>query len=113
MTIPYAILVGLLFAVAIYLLLRRSIVDLIFGLILLSHAANLLVFGGGRLVRGAPPLLDDPGQPAIADPLPQALVLTAIVIGFGIVAFAMVLVSRLYIVLGTDDSAAMQEDRDA
>jgi multicomponent Na+:H+ antiporter subunit C len=109
MTLSYALLVGLLVAVAIHLLLRRSIVDLIFGLIVLGHAANLVVFGSGRLVRGVPPLLADASPTVTADPLPQALVLTAIVIGFGIVAFAMVLVARLYALTGTDDGDAIAE----
>jgi multicomponent Na+:H+ antiporter subunit C len=105
-----AALIGLLLAVALYLLLRRSTVDIIFGLILLGHASNLTVFAGGGLRRGEPPLLTDGvATHPVADPLPQALVLTAIVIGFAVVAFAIALVARLYAVAGTDDSDQLRE----
>ena len=105
----YAAVVGLLFAVSVYLLMRDSLVDHVFGLIVLSHAANLFVFGAGRLLEGKPPILD--GEPAqqIADPLPQALVLTAIVIGFGVIAFATLLVIRLYATFNTDDVRVLEE----
>jgi multicomponent Na+:H+ antiporter subunit C len=88
------------------MLLRRSIVKLVVGLILLGHAANLLIFLMGRLTPGGTPLIPEgalrPIEP-FADPLPQALVLTAIVIGFGLQAFALVLVRRLYQSAQTDD----------
>lgn len=93
MAIGYVLVISLLFAIAIYLLLREDLLDHVFGLIVLGHAANLLVFGAGRLERGAAPVLARGHE--IADPLPQALVLTAIVIGFGIVAYVIVLVIRL------------------
>jgi multicomponent Na+:H+ antiporter subunit C len=93
MSIGYALLAGALFGFAVYLLLRDDLLDHVFGLIVLGHAANLVVFGAGGLRRGAAPILD--GNREVADPVPQALVLTAIVIGFGIVAFAAVLVARL------------------
>ncbi len=104
MTLLLSLLVGAMFSASIYLLLRRSVVDLIFGFLLLSHAANLLVFTAGGLHYGAPPLIDHTDPEAMADPLPQALVLTAIVIGFGLVAFAVVLISRLCTSEQTDDS---------
>lgn len=110
MSLAYAVLVGVLFGVAIYLLMRTHIVDHVFGLIVLGNAANLLVFGGGRLRRGAAPVLD--GTTDVADPLPQALVLTAIVIGFGVVAFATVLVARLRESSGHDPSGLSPEKRD-
>jgi multicomponent Na+:H+ antiporter subunit C len=110
-TLTYALLVGVLFGVALYLLLGRSLVDKIFALILLGYAANLVVFGSGRLVRGAPPLLDGAGR-AMADPLPQALVLTAIVIGFGLVSFTAVLIARLHQATGTDDLDDLEERPD-
>ncbi|HEX9787587.1 MAG TPA: Na+/H+ antiporter subunit C [Candidatus Binatia bacterium] len=101
-----AIVVGVLYAAAFYLMLRRSIVKLIIGLVLLGNAANLLIFAAAGLTRGSPPLVPlgqtRPLGP-IADPLPQALILTAIVIGFGVLAFAMVLVYRTYQSTGTDD----------
>jgi multicomponent Na+:H+ antiporter subunit C len=107
MSIGFALLVGGLFAVALYLLMRDDLIDHVFGLIVISHAANLLVFGAGRLRRGAAPVLTDGSDGTdVADPLPQALVLTAIVIGFGIVAFAAVLVGRLRRARDTADRSA-------
>ena len=101
-----ALVVGVLYAGGIYMMLRRSIVKLIIGLVLLSHAANLLIFTIGGLVRSKPPLIPA-GSEALtgsyADPLPQALILTAIVIGFGVQAFAIVLIRRVYQVAQTDD----------
>jgi multicomponent Na+:H+ antiporter subunit C len=106
-----AILIGALYAAAVYLMLRRNIVQLIFGLLFLSHGANLLIFTIGGLVRARPPLAP-PGAvappPGVADPVPQALVLTAIVIGFALTAFAAVLVKRVYISTGTDNTDALR-----
>lgn len=112
MPLFYAGVVGLLFAVAIYMLLRESLVDHVFGLIVMSHAANLLVFGAGSLHKGAPPIVDGEPLQQVSDPLPQALVLTAIVIGFGVVAFATLLVARLHSTYGTDDVRVLREVRD-
>ena len=106
MEVMLAIAIGALYATALYLILRRSIVKLIIGLALLGHAANLLIFTSARLVRGRPALIEA-GETALeqphADPLPQALILTAIVISFAIVAFTLVLVNRTYEEVGTDD----------
>jgi multicomponent Na+:H+ antiporter subunit C len=102
-----AIVVAVLYSAGFYLMLRRSVVKLIIGLALLGNAANLLIFTAGGLTRGRAPLVA-PGQTQpdlpIADPLPQALILTAIVIGFGVLAFAMVLVYRTYQITKTDDT---------
>ena len=102
-----AIVVGALFATGVYMMLRRSVVKLLVGIALLSHAANLLVFSAAGVVRGRPPVVDGEGgrlvAAATADPLPQALVLTAIVIGFGVIAFAIALVHRTHQEVGTDD----------
>ena len=109
-----AVLVGALYAAAVYLLLRRNVVKLVFGLVLLGHAANLLIFTAGGLVRGAPPLaaVGATAPPAgVADPVPQALVLTAIVIGFAVVAFAAVLVRRVVESAGSDDSDGLRTTR--
>jgi multicomponent Na+:H+ antiporter subunit C len=101
-----AIVVGVLYAAGFYLMLRRSIVKLIIGLALIGNAANLLIFTAAGLTRAQPPLIflgaTRPPEP-FADPLPQALILTAIVIGFGVLAFAMVLAYRTYQTTGTDD----------
>lgn len=106
-----AFVVGALFSAAIYMILRRSIVKLVIGLVLLSNAANLLIFTVSGLTRAAPPLIPEGAmQPLqiIADPLPQALILTAIVISFGVLAFAVVLIHRAYEVVGQDDLDRMQ-----
>ena len=92
-------------------MLDRNVIRFLFGLILLSNAANLLIFLSGRLTAGAPPLIDE-GLYAptglVANALPQALVLTAIVIGFGLLAFTLALVYRTYRSLGTVNSDEMR-----
>ena len=79
---------------------------IVLGLALLSYATNLLIFVSGRLMIAAPPIVAEDAQ--LTDPLPQALVLTAIVISFGVLAFALALVRRAYEVLGTDDLEQMR-----
>lgn len=101
-----AFVVGGLYAAAIYLMLRRSIIKLLIGLVLLSNASNLLIFTSAGLIRGNPPLPEgeaEAPEPPFADPLPQALILTAIVIGFGVLAFAIVLVHRVHQALNVQD----------
>jgi multicomponent Na+:H+ antiporter subunit C len=101
-----AFVVGALFTAAIYMILRRSIVKLVLGLVLLSNAANLLLFTVAGLTRGAPPLIPEGllrPDGAVADPLPQALILTAIVISFGVLAFAVGLAHRTHKLMGADD----------
>lgn len=111
MIVLLAATIGLLFACGVYLILRRSMVRMIFGLVLISHAVNLLVFAAGGLVRGEPPLIEPGTRPEdLADPLPQALVLTSIVIGFGLLVFAAVLVERVRRGLDTDDPDALREE---
>ncbi|MDJ0950894.1 MAG: Na+/H+ antiporter subunit C [Alphaproteobacteria bacterium] len=106
-----AILVGLLVAASVYLMLGRNVLRFLFGLVLLSNAANLTIFAAGRLTRAAPPLIPEGlAAPAdlVANALPQALILTAIVIGFGLLAFTLVLVYRAYLALGTLNSDRMR-----
>ena len=113
MTIVLALTVGVLYAAGTYLLLRRGAVRVVFGLALLGYAANLLIFTAAGLTRGAPPLIPEGAtelQGAYADPLPQALILTAIVIGFGVQAFALVLLKRTCQEAGTDDVDGMREE---
>ncbi|RRR69914.1 MAG: Na+/H+ antiporter subunit C [Candidatus Viridilinea halotolerans] len=103
-----AIAIGSLFAGAVYLILRRSVAKLILGLMLLSHAVNLLIFtmGDGGVRRGALPIVDyytGEVMPNTTDPLVQALILTAIVISFGITAFIMALAYRATQAMKTDD----------
>lgn len=82
--------IGVLTAAGIYLILRRRSFAVVLGTTLLSHAINLFLFSTGRLVIDAPPILRD-GVSTYADPLPQALVLTAIVISFGMTAVTVVM----------------------
>lgn len=106
-----AVAVGFLFASAFYMMLRRSIVKLVIGLIILSNAANMVIFASAGMTRGEPAFLDETTKLAtsgVADPLPQALILTAIVIAFGVLAFSVVLIHRAYQVVGTDDLDKMK-----
>lgn len=105
-----ALTIGVLYAASAYLFLRRSVVKLIFGIAMLSQAVNLLIFTAAGLKPGAVPILGaDPASPgAIADPLPQALILTAIVISFGVLAFTLVMVQRADKSVGTDDLDALK-----
>lgn len=99
-------IIGLLHASGIYMLLRRSMFKMIIGLILLGNGVNLLIFLLGKLTKGHPPVIAEGSKiftEIYADPLPQALILTAIVIGFGLQAFAIILIKRVYQVLETDD----------
>ena len=102
-----SVVVGVIFAGAIYLMLRRSLVKLILGFVLLTHGVNLLIFVMGDGVRrGAPPLVDyETGAvaPGTADPLVQALILTAIVIAFGIITFVLALAYRADQAVNSDD----------
>lgn len=106
MELGLAFVIGGLFAMGFYMLLRRSLVKLLFGIMLLGNAANLLIFAAAGLARGGVPIVPEGAEtlagPA-ADPLPQAFVLTAIVIGFGVLAFAIVLVRQAFWTLGSDD----------
>jgi multicomponent Na+:H+ antiporter subunit C len=100
-----AIVIGSLYAAGLFMMLRRSIVKLIIGLSLLGHAANLLIFTIAGLTRGRPPLIPESLESSgpVADPMPQALILTAIVIGFAVQAFALVLIHKVVRIVGTDD----------
>lgn len=111
MELLLAIAVGFLYAAGIYMILRRSFVKLIIGLALISHGANLLIFAAGGLTRGKPALIPADQQQLTgdySDPLPPALILTAVVISFAILAFTIVLVKRTYQEVGTDDLDAMR-----
>ena len=106
-----AVLVGVLVAASVYLMLSRNVLRFLFGLILISNAANLTIFVAGRLTVGAPPLIPEGAEAPLhvaANALPQALVLTAIVIGFGLFAFALALAFKAYQTLGTLDTDEMR-----
>jgi len=108
-----ALLIGLLYAVGTYLLLQRTLTRVVLGLGLLSHGANLLLLGAG----GAPGAVPFSGRTAgaagagTADPLPQAMVLTAIVITFGVTAFLLALAFRSWLLTGEDFVQDDVEDR--
>ena len=100
MEILAACVIAVLVASGVYLVLRARTFTVVLGLSLLSYAVNLFLFFSGRLMTGAPPLVTSAGP--TADPLPQALVLTAIVIGFGMTAFVVILALRAQGELGND-----------
>ena len=107
----FAVLTGLFFAVAVYLMLSKFIIRVLLGVAILGNAVNLLIFINGRLLREVPPVLtaglEVPAGP-VANPLPQALILTAIVISFSFFAFLLVLSWRAYEALGTDNTDRMR-----
>lgn len=101
-----AIMIGAIAAAGIYCLLRRSLVKLVIGIALLSQAVNLLVFSASGLNSSKAPLIAPSAKVlggGTADPLPQALVLTAVVIGFGLISFCLALVYQTYKSTGHDD----------
>lgn len=101
------ILVGVLVSVAVYLLLSRSIIRIILGSAVLSHAVHLLLMVMGGLKKGSVPLLGENAS-SYTDALPQALILTAIVISFAVTAFLLVLAYRTYKETGLDDLHEMR-----
>ncbi len=107
---PLIVLDGLFFGAAIYLMLSRHIVRILIGVALLGNAVNLLLFVAGRVTREVPPVIaiGDTLPAGTANPLPQALILTAIVISFSFFAFLMVLGYRARQALGTDDTTGMR-----
>lgn len=108
-----ASLIGTLSAAGVYLILRRRSFALVLGTTLLSYAINVFLFATGRLVVNQPPLLGDlvPMQAGYTDPLPQALVLTAIVISFGMTAVTVMMALGAYIEGGDDLVDMPDEDR--
>lgn len=111
MELVMAIVSGVLFAVATYLILSKSILRIVLGLSVISHGAHLLILTMGGLKRGASPVLSQEAG-SYTDPLPQALILTAIVINFGVTALLLVLAYRSYKTLKTDDLEQMRGPRD-
>ena len=106
-----AVLVGVFFTFAIYLLLSRHVIRMLLGVAILGNGVNLLIFTAGRITREAPPIIPDHltvPDVAVANPLPQALILTAIVISFSFFAFLLVLAMRAYQELDTDDTDDMR-----
>jgi multicomponent Na+:H+ antiporter subunit C len=111
MNVLLAITAGVLFGGGLFMMLRRSLVRVLIGLLMISNAVNLIIFTAGRLVPARPPLIsagESALQPPYADPVPQALILTAIVISFGVTAFAIVLMQQTYRSLGNADMNEMR-----
>ncbi|MCA1997181.1 MAG: NADH-quinone oxidoreductase subunit K [Armatimonadetes bacterium] len=109
----FSLAVGVLFASGLYPMLRRTVVRLLIGLSLIGNAANLLIFVSAGLRRGVPPIAPESASappPQAADPLAQALILTAIVISFGVLGFALALTDRTVQTTGTDDLDRMTEE---
>lgn len=112
MQLETALLVGVMFTVATYLVLQRSFVKILFGFLILTNAANLLVLAmSGRPDGKGAPVVLEPGA-ALVDPLPQALILTAIVIGFGMAAYLVFLLYRLFLDQKTTNAAELYEDEE-
>ena len=111
MEVIFSLVVGVFFAAAVYLMLSKKIIRILLGIVLLGNAVNMLIFTTGRLTPAIPPII--PGGVDVlplgtANPLPQALILTAIVISFSFFCFLLVLTYLAYQDLGTDDSAEMR-----
>ena len=111
MEILFASAVGTLTAAGIYLILRKRTFPVILGLSLLSYAVNVFLFATGRLMVNAPPVLNKYAEVAYTDPLPQALVLTAIVISFGMTAVVVMIALGAYL-SAKDDQIDMTENAD-
>ncbi|MEM6971251.1 MAG: Na+/H+ antiporter subunit C [Pseudomonadota bacterium] len=106
-----SVVVGFLVACGAYLMMSPNLIRFLFGLTLISNAINLVIFAAGRLSYGVPPLVPEGAKTVsggVANALPQALILTAIVIGFGLLVFALSLVLRAYMTFGTADSRRMR-----
>ena len=106
-----AVLVGVMVAASVYLILDRNLIRFIFGLVLAGNAINLLIFTVGGLDSRRPPIIPNHAmavQESFANSLPQALILTAIVIGFALLSFIFVLFYRSYQDLGTVDTESMR-----
>lgn len=102
-----SIAVGILFTIGTYLILSKTLLRIILGTSIIGHGVNLLILTMGGLKKGGPPILGLK-EVFITDPLPQALLLTAIVINFATTALFLVLSYRAYKVLGTDDAEQLR-----
>lgn len=105
------ILIGCLITISIYLMLSSQLMRWLFGVVILSSTINLVIFVAGRLFSQNPAFIPSNQQIAegiVANPLPQALILTAIVIGFGLLAFALVLVRKVWRIFHTTDIDLIQ-----
>ena len=115
MELVLAIVAGSLYACGLYLMLRRRLAQLIIGLSLLANGSNVLIFAAAGVTRGQPPIVTDGAAldaATFADSVPQSLILTSIVIGFGVLAFALVLARRVHESAASDDIDAIRLDGD-
>lgn len=109
------ILIGLIFAGATFCLLRRSLMRVLIGILLLGHGVNLLLLASSDPISRNVAILGEDGLPTAAgsaDPLPQALILTAIVIGFGLSVFTLVLARSAYMRSGSDDMRELEREEE-
>ncbi|MGM8214187.1 Na(+)/H(+) antiporter subunit C [Bacillaceae bacterium W0354] len=102
MEIIMIVLASFLFGIGIYNLLQKQMLRIVIGTALISHGAHLFILTMGKLKRGAPPVLVE-GVSEYTDPLPQALILTSIVISFGVTSLLLVLAYRAYTLNQTDN----------
>lgn len=107
----YIVTIGVMAGAAAWLLMSRNVLRMVLGLLLLGNAANLTIFVAGRLSSSLPPLIaaDQTTIAVSANPLPQALILTAIVISFSLVAFTVVLLHKAHQRLHITDTDTMRE----
>lgn len=106
MTWIISITIGALVATGAYLIMQKRLIQLVLGLSLLSHATNLMIVASGWIGDGKAPIVPGPGAvdpTGYVDPLPQAMVLTAIVISFAVTAFLLILALNIYQRFKTDD----------
>lgn len=106
-----SIAIGVLFTVGVYLLLSKSLLRILLGTSLLTHGVHLLLLTMSRLKTGSAPLLGEKAE-AYIDPIPQALILTSIVISFGVTSFFIVAAYKAYQKLGTDDMEQLRGNED-
>lgn len=110
MELVYAVTVGMMVTCSVFLMLRGHTFAVVMGLTLMSYAVNLFLFASGGLALNKPAILAEGAE--YSDPLPQALVLTAIVIGFAMTAFALILAIRARADLGNDQVDGKATDSD-
>lgn len=111
MELIMAVAVGILFTIGVYLILSRRLLRIVLGTSLLTHGVHLLLLTMAGLKTGAAPVLGNKAE-AYVDPLPQALILTSIVISFGVTAFFFVLAYRSYQTLGTDEMDSVKGEEE-
>ncbi|MDG4824645.1 Na(+)/H(+) antiporter subunit C [Asanoa sp. WMMD1127] len=107
--LTYVAVVGVLVAAGVILLLERSLTRVLMGVVLLANGVNVLILAGGRF--GGPPIVGTTPDGEMADPLPQAMILTAIVITLGLTAFLLALAYRSWRLVGHDEVQDDVEDR--